>query len=50
MKCFEAFKVAATDPVGKVKELLHEGIVRQIVLKRDGIRLWKCPYLWLQSA
>lgn len=40
---FEEFKVAANEYVGKVKELLHEGNVRRIVVKKDENTIMEIP-------
>lgn len=39
----EEFEVAANELVDKVKELLHEGNVRRIVLKKDGNTIMEVP-------
>ncbi len=39
----EEFEVAANEVVDKVKELLHEGNVRRIVLKKDGNTIMEVP-------
>jgi len=40
---FEEFEVAADELVGKVKQLLHEGNVRRIVVKKDNITVMEVP-------
>mgnify|MGYP002683170346 CR=1 FL=1 len=40
---WEEFKVAGSEIVDKVKELLHEGNVRRIVIKQDGRTVFELP-------
>ena len=40
---FQEFEVAADELVGKVKELLHEGNVRRIVVKKDNNIIMEVP-------
>ena len=40
---FEEFEVAADELVGKVKQLLHEGNVRRIVVKKDNNVVMEVP-------
>ena len=40
---FEEFEVAADELVGKVKQFLHEGNVRRIVVKKDGNIVMEVP-------
>ncbi len=40
---WEEFKVAGSEVVDKVKELLHEGNVRRIVIKQDGRTMLELP-------
>jgi len=40
---FEEFEVAADELVGKVKQLLHEGNVRRIVVKKDNNIIMEVP-------
>jgi repressor of nif and glnA expression len=41
---FEQFKVAGKDLAGKVRELIHEGNVRRIILKNEsGHTLFEIP-------
>ena len=40
---FEEFEVAADELVGKVKQLLHEGNVRRIVVKKDNHTVMEVP-------
>lgn len=41
------YKVKGEDLVNKVKELLHEGNIRSIVIKNDkGITIFEIPVTW----
>ena len=40
---WEEFKVAGSEIVDKVKELLHEGNVRRIVIRQDGRTVFELP-------
>ncbi|NLX36269.1 MAG: DUF4342 domain-containing protein [Chloroflexi bacterium] len=40
---WEEFKVAGSEIVDKVKELLHEGNVRRIVIKQEGRTVFELP-------
>jgi len=40
---WEEFKVAGSEIVDKVKELLREGNVRRIVIKQDGRTVFELP-------
>ena len=40
---WEEFKVAGSEVVDKVKELLHEGNVRRIVIKQEGRTVFELP-------
>lgn len=41
--CCEEFKVVGSDLVAKVKELVHEGNIRRIVIKQDGNTVLELP-------
>ena len=40
---FEEFEVAADELVGRVKQFLHEGNVRRIVVKKDNNIIMEVP-------
>lgn len=40
---WEEFKVAGSEIVDKVKELLHEGNIRRIVIKQEGRTVLELP-------
>jgi hypothetical protein len=40
---FEEFEVAADELVGKVKQFLHEGNIRRIVVKKDNNIIMEVP-------
>ena len=39
----EEFSLSGTELLGKVKELIHEGNVRSIVIKQDGRTVMELP-------
>ena len=42
-KCTESFKVAGTQLVDAVKKLVHEGNVRRVVIKHEGLTVAEFP-------
>lgn len=39
----EEFKLSGSEVIGKVKELLHEGNIRRIVVKHEGETVFELP-------
>ncbi len=39
----EEFKLSGSEVIGKVKELLHEGNIRRIVIKHEGETVFELP-------